>query len=187
MRPRRLRPYRQGRLDGLCGVYAIINALRALCPELGEQAAWELFRHLLRSLGDLLERPWPVVWGGMGQAVVRALLRRACAQVERRTGACLQVRRLRVPGGEVSLSGVWAALREELDQGRVAIVGLSGRWDHWTVAGRATGRTVRLLDSSGLVLLRRSACTVGQARQRYRLTPNSILVVKRADRSLKAG
>ena len=28
MAARRLRPYRQGRLDGLCGIYALINALR---------------------------------------------------------------------------------------------------------------------------------------------------------------
>ena len=30
MAARRLQPYRQGRLDGLCGVYALINALRLL-------------------------------------------------------------------------------------------------------------------------------------------------------------
>ena len=30
MASRRLKPYRQGRLDGLCGLYALINALRLL-------------------------------------------------------------------------------------------------------------------------------------------------------------
>ena len=38
MAARRLQPYRQGRLDGLCGVYALINALRLLCPRLDEDA-----------------------------------------------------------------------------------------------------------------------------------------------------
>ncbi len=30
MASRRIKPHRQGRLDGLCGVYALINALRLL-------------------------------------------------------------------------------------------------------------------------------------------------------------
>jgi hypothetical protein len=36
MSRRQLKPYQQGRLDGLCGVYALINALRLLCPRLDE-------------------------------------------------------------------------------------------------------------------------------------------------------
>src|SRR3954470_21433807 len=39
MAARRLNPYRQGRLDGLCGVYALINALRLLCPRLTKTRA----------------------------------------------------------------------------------------------------------------------------------------------------
>ena len=38
MAARQVEPYRQGRLDGLCGVYALINALRLLCPRLDEDA-----------------------------------------------------------------------------------------------------------------------------------------------------
>ena len=38
MAARRIKPYRQGRLDSLCGVYTLINALRLLCPRLDEDA-----------------------------------------------------------------------------------------------------------------------------------------------------
>ena len=38
MSRRRFKAYRQGRLDGLCGVYALISALRLLCPKLDEDA-----------------------------------------------------------------------------------------------------------------------------------------------------
>ena len=38
MASRRIKPYRQGQLDGLCGTYALVNALRLLCPRLGEDA-----------------------------------------------------------------------------------------------------------------------------------------------------
>ncbi len=43
MAARRLRPYRQGRLDGLCGIYALINALRLLCPKLDEDTCERAF------------------------------------------------------------------------------------------------------------------------------------------------
>ena len=38
MAARRFKAYRQGRLDGLCGVYTLINALRLLCLRLDEDA-----------------------------------------------------------------------------------------------------------------------------------------------------
>ena len=49
MAARRLNPYRQGRLDGLCGVYALINALRLLCPRLDEDACERAFCALIRA------------------------------------------------------------------------------------------------------------------------------------------
>ena len=34
-------PYRQGDLDGLCGIYSAVNAVRALCPEVStDDASW---------------------------------------------------------------------------------------------------------------------------------------------------
>ena len=36
-------PYRQGDLDGLCGVYSAVNAVRALCPEVDHDTAGCLF------------------------------------------------------------------------------------------------------------------------------------------------
>jgi hypothetical protein len=43
MASRRIKPYRQSRLDGLCGTYALINALRLLCPRLDEDACEQVF------------------------------------------------------------------------------------------------------------------------------------------------
>ena len=49
MAARQLQPYRQGRLDGMCGVYALINALRLLCPRLDEDACERAFCALIRA------------------------------------------------------------------------------------------------------------------------------------------
>ena len=43
-------PYRQGDLDGLCGVYSAVNAIRALCPEIDTDDAGWLFDHLIQQL-----------------------------------------------------------------------------------------------------------------------------------------
>ncbi|TDR85274.1 hypothetical protein [Enterovirga rhinocerotis] len=63
MRPRR-RPrlatrrgtdaYRQG---DLCGVYAVVNVVGALCPELDEDNARSLFRKLVRALASNVDKP----------------------------------------------------------------------------------------------------------------------------------
>jgi hypothetical protein len=49
MTSRRLKPYRQGRLDGLCGLYTLINALRLLCPKVDEDACERVFCALIRA------------------------------------------------------------------------------------------------------------------------------------------
>ena len=52
----RMDPYCQGDLDGLCGLYAIINALCALCPEIDEDIALGMFGHLARHMQGAAER-----------------------------------------------------------------------------------------------------------------------------------
>ena len=49
-RGRRRQPYRQGDLDGLGGVYSAVNAVRALCPEVDDDAASCIFEALLLAL-----------------------------------------------------------------------------------------------------------------------------------------
>ncbi len=44
------RPLRQGDLDGLCGVYAIVNAFCALCPELDDDLVQIMFAELIKKL-----------------------------------------------------------------------------------------------------------------------------------------
>ena len=43
-------PYRQGQLDGLCGLYAIINAIRLATHDRTDEFGHEVWRDLLLAL-----------------------------------------------------------------------------------------------------------------------------------------
>ena len=60
-------------MDGLCGIYAVVNAACFLARELNKEAARDLFRVLnekLRKRGSTSD----VVWGGMCPALVWPML-----------------------------------------------------------------------------------------------------------------
>ena len=44
------KPYQQGDLDGLCGVYALVNAVDYLCGPLSHRKARQLFQQILTHL-----------------------------------------------------------------------------------------------------------------------------------------
>ena len=74
MAARRLNPYRQGRLDGLCGVYALINALRLLCPRLDEDACERAFCALIRARARQTSSPLAVISGGLSRRELLKLI-----------------------------------------------------------------------------------------------------------------
>ena len=49
-RPHARKPFQQGDLDGLCGVYSIVNTVRILCPEVDLETAEYLFDILMQKL-----------------------------------------------------------------------------------------------------------------------------------------
>src|SRR3954465_4866120 len=178
MAARRLNPYRQGRLDGLCGVYALINALRLLCPRLDEDACEAAFCALIRARARQAASPLAVISGGLSRRELLRLIGPWQRFAAREFGITLSVSRLKV--SEPSLRGIWRGLCRTLDGNRsVAILGLDGVERHWTVTYAATPRTLRVADSSGLRMIYRSQCTVGRTNLRYQLRPSEVLVVRR--------
>src|SRR5918993_3884695 len=176
--PRCARAYRQGDLDGLCGVYAIINALRYLF-QLKEDHCRALFAALIKALHRRCRRPHhPILWG-MSFSTLKWLIEAAqtCRVLE---GAqTFQARPLRLSRDQRNLPQLWSGLSQELTPTCVAIVGLGGIADHWCVVIRVTPRTLRLLDSSGQTRIYRSRCTVRSSRTRYCLEAGEILLIKR--------
>jgi hypothetical protein len=177
MASRRFKAYRQGRLDGLCGVYSLINALRLLCPRLDEDACERVFSALIRARARQAASPLAVISGGLSRRELLRLIGLWQRFAARELGITLTVSRLKA--SEPTLRGIWRGLCRALDGQSVAIVGLDGVERHWTVVHAATERTLRVADSSGRRAIFRSQCTVGRTSLRYRLRPSEVLVVRR--------
>src|SRR5690242_7486380 len=132
-----IKPWRQGDLDALCGVYAVINALRLIAPDrVDDRISDALFRALLRNFA---------AENGLFAAAVDGISDRSMGT--NLTVACdlLNRRRPRIPvqwsqpiKGKrgLGLAALWSALRELLppeEQGRRALVlGWDGEDPHWT-------------------------------------------------------
>lgn len=174
------RPFKQGDLDALCGVYSIVNAVRALCPEVGRAAATELFDHLMRSLRKVGANAATAVGGGIYHQEVARLARHATAYVGKHHGVALALEPMPKPkltGRD--LTGFWHTLSQTLTPERVAILALDGRHDHWTVAVAATRTRLLLFDSVGMRWLRRSHCAVGRASRRVTIISRRVIVIAR--------
>jgi hypothetical protein len=177
MAARRIKPYRQGHLDGLCGVYTLINALRLLCPRLDEDTCERAFCALIRA--RQAASPLAVISGGLSRRELLRLIGLWQRFAAKEFGITLTVSRLKA--SEPTLRGIWRGLSRVLDGKSVAIIGLDGVERHWTVAYAATPRTLRVADSSGLRMIFRSQCTVARTSLRYQLRPSGVLVVGRGE------
>ena len=179
-RQRAHRPYRQGDLDGLCGVYSVINALRAVCPELTSALSSRLFRQLVRCLRGRSSEPLNAITGGIERPTLEHLMKIAIAFVDRRLGVTVKARRLAKPVRATNrIDRLFRGLSTALSPTSVAIFSVQGRMSHWTVATRVGDKHVFLLDSGHLKRFRRSHCTVGEGEGLHSLTPEEIVIVAR--------
>ena len=74
---------------------------------------------------------------------------------------------------------LWRYLQSEVSPKCVAILGLSGKHSHWTVAREMSSLSVRLFDSGRMRSLARAQCTVRRTSVRHQITPTHVLLVER--------
>ena len=174
------RPFRQGDLDGLCGIYAVINALRAVAPEVDAEVSARLFRHLVKGLRGRSSEPLGAITGGMEFPLLSQLLKIAIRFVDRNIGITITARGLPKPVRSTTrIDRLFRGLSTALSPTSVAIFSVQGRMSHWTVATRVGDKHVFLLDSGHLKRFRRSHCTVGEGEGLHSLTPEEIVIVAR--------
>jgi hypothetical protein len=171
------RAYRQGDLDGLCGVYSIVNALRHVLRLRDEQCT-KLFGRLIKALERTCPRLHHPLLEGMYFPRMKQLV--AVAGQGRIDGRSLKfaTRPLRLRRDQNTLPSLWSALDQEVGPACVAIVGITGASDHWCVVYRVTPKTLWLLDSSGQTRIYRSRCTVRPSQTRYCLEVSEILLIE---------
>ncbi|MBD2747776.1 hypothetical protein IC232_13815 [Microvirga sp. BT688] len=176
--PKRRRAYRQGDFDGLCGVYAIVNALRCVL-HLQDEQCQRLFAKLIKALEKDCDHLYQPVLHGMYFGQLKRLVGAAGRGHIQGRNLTFHVQSLRLKRNQRSLSCLWDALNRRVGHTCVAIIGVNGATDHWCVVYRVTPRTLWLLDSSGQSRIHRSRCTVRLTTTRYCLDSNEILLIER--------
>ncbi len=161
MRRRRIAALEQGHLDGLCGIYSVINALRLAAEHADDSHSWlrtalhdgwveVLFSHLVRKALKK-RRPSDFVYAGLNTANVARLIGDAGIWLNEFFELELTVRRPFYHRADAPLMTRCEAIAEHLAKpATAAIVGTADPWNHWTVVARVEPRRLALVDSGGL-------------------------------------
>lgn len=147
-------PYQQGRLDGLCGVYSLINAYRLVVPSLShDDAKWLLYECMekLTGMGSLPE----TITDGMGINALIKLRREVFTPCYPEVSVTRPFARQRA----VMLDAYWSTLSQFFGKRNQAVlIGVSSqRRDHWTVIRAMTLKQLHLFDSDGLTLINKAS------------------------------
>lgn len=154
----KLTPVRQGVIDGLCGVYAVLNACRLLgvagdqrlSPDLQWDQSKRLFAALClsRSTRELFP---DVVCNGVEGPGVERLIAVAQHWASRHSRYVVEVEEPKLRVGAAGAGEYFDALREAMrvkrGERKAFILGLAPPWDHWTVVRRVREKDALFFDS----------------------------------------
>jgi hypothetical protein len=154
------KPYEQGALDSLCGIYSIVNAMRVI-RGLSNEESQELFTQIISYLEEnkslaitLAEGISITVMGSIFKDIIGEKIDRAIP-FQKQT--------------DVRISEFWIEMARFLHkkrakgEKRVILLSLGGLHDHWTIVRKITSKRIWLFDSIGLRNLDRSKCTTRKA------------------------
>lgn len=148
-------PYRQGELDGLCGIYALVNAVDYLCGPLTKRKARKLFEQVLTHLesrGPLTPR---CTWGTTIHEIGGVLKYVICTQYP--------IKRYK-PFHKQSIVSHEVYIRTLSDflaqPNTIVFLILYGHFNHWTLVKRITKKTLMTHDSSEIHYVLRSSCAM---------------------------
>lgn len=147
-------PYEQGALDGLCGVYSIINASKII-NDFSNEKCNELFQQVVRFLDS--ER-------SLVKLLINGIDINLIGQVMNNVKELNILKEQPYRGkSETTLKEFWGSMQTFLNgQNRAILLGLGGVHDHWTVVQSMSDKQMKLLDSDGLKQLNRNSCTTGE-------------------------
>jgi hypothetical protein len=155
--------YLQGDMDGLCGVYSVVNAAKLVHEDFRGDKAYELFSKCLKEIEK--RKPLSRIFeGGMKARDLKALLREVLAKHYK-----IKIRRPFKASG-IKLRQFLREIQEfiEEDSNRAVIVCFGAGWEmiHWSVI-KSTGRIqVSFCDSAGWNRISRRRLTTRKATSR---------------------
>jgi hypothetical protein len=156
----KFKPYEQGALDSLCGIYSIVNAMRVV-RGLSNEDSQELFTQIIcyleenKNLAVTLAQGISItVMGSIFKDIIGEKIDRAIP-FQKQT--------------DVGISEFWTEMARFLyekrakGEKRAILLSLGGLHDHWTIVRKITSKRIWLFDSIGLRNLDRSKCTTRKA------------------------
>lgn len=172
-------PWQQGQLDGLCGLYAAINALTHVAAPLtsvDRRWATRLFKLGLGYIADHV--PLTVaVRDGIDPEPWAALVSHLTEYVAARLDTPFTVS-LPFAGNPKVARDEWLdTARQTLDAGDALLFLLAGQHRHYTMAARLTPRLLVLHDSAGLQHLQLSSTGMAASKRRHRIQAEWTIVV----------
>jgi hypothetical protein len=159
----------QGALDGLCGLYSVINATEYLCSSNGVKLKTEDTQKLFRALCDLLSeegRLQDVLVDGMRFRNLGRLIDTASSYLEEHK-SCALTRKTAFAQEPKSLSEFWNKIAQHIEknnEGSVILL-IGGKYNHWTCVKKISDKQIFLYDSADLSHFRRKNCTIGAKRK----------------------
>lgn len=179
-----MKPYRQGSLDQLCGVYTVVNAVRAASlyvDRMPKTAGSELFGVLAEHLEArrLLAK---ALTYGVTSPTMSQLLQVARSWVEDRRGRRLTWTKPYHTQPQACPRLVIEHISRHLDTlGSAAIIGVYGRLEHWTVVDEVSEKSIKLSDSYGITLIRRRSLQLAlgmEEQARLSLAPTCVFLLR---------
>lgn len=150
-------PYEQGYLDGLCGVYSVINATRLLVKNISEEECMKLFKKCLTHV-EQKKRLSKAVTTGISRSELWSILKNV-VMVNYPI-----VRKSSFHGvNDISEDDFFREIQSFLQEGgrRTVIAGIIGHnWDHWTVIKSVSPKRVILFDSAMMKTINISRCAL---------------------------
>lgn len=196
VRPRTISPLRQGHLDGLCGLYSIINAIR--WASVGQlRMTHQDCKKLLAKMLDHLERQGVLnltITEGMTTGQLRRMLKVADRWLVKKKQWRLEYERpwQRAPS-RPPLDQALAIIKGHIAQPNCsAIIGIAGGYNHWSVFAEVASAKIKLFDSSrrwSPDLISTDILPVSKSNKKYQLVPGDVflLTIRQMDVALKVG
>jgi hypothetical protein len=156
----KLKPYEQGALSSLCGIYSIVNAMRII-RGINNDESKELFAQIVYYLEDSKSFAVSLI-SGISVTVMGSIFKDVIGDRMNRS-----IPFQKQPN--VKIGQFWTEMKRFLDEGRtqgekrVILLSLGGEHDHWTIAHKITKKRIILFDSIGLRHLDRRNCTTREA------------------------
>lgn len=157
-------------MDGLCGLYAVLNSLRTLWPNVPLDRPQRI---CIAALDN-----WPHAYlAGTYTRNIEAMLVAAQKHVNRskRFQGRMAFERMKA-----NRDGFLEDLEHLIaDENAVAILGFEGDWNHWTVGRQIDRGFLRLVDSSGVRNLRLRDIGLKGDHARNELSYSTTFIVRR--------